>query len=392
MHASGPAVALAAPIRPIVGPGTARPAPSPLEQLSVCGVEATAMRETRLLQVALDMPGEPERGDDPLARNEEAFLAVLEEAARFDPDFVHAPELTLAYNLDRDARDVADLAHRLPGSFTDRVGERARALDSYVWVPTYERADGSVYNSVALIDPGGTYRGAYRKVAPTVTELEQRGVTPGRELPVWDTEFGRVGATICYDVRFDEIGLGYRSRGVDLLFHPTHGLGHGKLRHWATYHGYHVAYCFPSDARVYTPHGNTVGRTTSHPTTPSVSVDDAPARFAPVTVNTDMQAYAMGSLDYGDSELDAVQRTYPDAIEIHSRFEDGIVVIESVAEDVTVAEVEAEFDLPTTRAAERRARDLATDAVPDSPLLSFRETPDGFSARRAEMESEDETN
>jgi len=178
MHASGPAVALAAPIRPIVGPGTARPAPSPLEQLSVCGVEATAMRETRLLQVALDMPGEPERGDDPLARNEEAFLAVLEEAARFDPDFVHAPELTLAYNLDRDARDVADLAHRLPGSFTDRVGERARALDSYVWVPTYERADGSVYNSVALIDPGGTYRGAYRKVAPTVTELEQRGVTP----------------------------------------------------------------------------------------------------------------------------------------------------------------------------------------------------------------------
>jgi len=111
-----------------------------------------------------------------------------------------------------------------------------------------------------------------------------------------------------------------------------------------------------------------------------------------VTVNTDMQAYAMGSLDYGDSELDAVQRTYPDAIEIHSRFEDGIVVIESVAEDVTVAEVEAEFDLPTTRAAERRARDLATDAVPDSPLLSFRETPDGFSARRAEMESEDETN
>jgi hypothetical protein len=333
------------------------------------------MRETRVLQIAHEMPGEAGADpEDPLAGNRTAFLSLLEEAERFDPDFVNFYELTLVRNMDRSDRPLADLAIEFPGPFIDRVGERAAALDSYVWVPSYERDGDDIYNSMALVGPDGDYLGAYRKVAPTIGEMESRGVTPGSDLPVWDTEFGRVCGTICWDVRFDELALGYRAEEVDLMFHPTHGLGHGKFAHWATYHGFHVAYCWTTDARVFTPHGNVVGRMTNHPTMPTVDVLGGESRFAPVTINTDMKPYGMGEFDYGDSALNDLQREYPEAIAIHNVYEDGFVVVESTDEEVPLSQVEAEFDLPTPERAEYRTRELAGAATGESPLLD----PDTF--------------
>lgn len=326
------------------------------------------MHRADILQISPSMPGSA-GGEDPLAANEDAFLAILEEAERFDPDFVTFFELALAHDTNRGDRSRAELAHELPGSFVDRVGERAAALDSYVWVPTYERNGEEVYNSVALVGPDGDFRGSYRKVAPTNGELEG-SITPGREFPVWETEFGRVCATICWDVRFDEIALAYRARDVDVMFHPTRGMGIGKLRHWATYHGFHVAYCWTSDRRVFTPHGNEIGRSTNHPTTPSVDLgDDVSARFSPVTINTNMRSYDGGSFDYGDSELNRVQEAYPDELVVHKLADDGIIVLESVDPDVSVREVEAEFDLPTIEGAERRTRELAGETIEGSALL-----------------------
>lgn len=320
------------------------------------------------------MPGEPDTGD-PLADNEDAFLTILDEAERFNPDFVSFPELTLAHNTSRDDRPLEELAIEFPGPFLDRVGEAAAELDSYVWVPSYEVDGDDIYNSMALVGRDGEYMGAYRKVAPTIHEMEHSEITPGDELPVWDTEFGRVCGTICWDVRFDEIALGYRARDVDLMFHPTHGLGRGKFAHWAVYHGYHIAYCFPSDAKMFSPNGNVTGRLTNHPTMPSVDLGGgASARFASVTINTDMKSYGLGEFDYDETEMNAAQREYPEALEIHSQFEDAFLVLESTDEDVPLSQIEEEFDLPTTEASEYRTRKLADDAVENSPLLE----PDTF--------------
>lgn len=332
------------------------------------------MTDTRLLQVSLSTPGESADGD-PLAANEETFLEMLDSAARFDPDFVVVQELALAGGLDRSDRDLREIAHEFPGEFTDRVGERARDLESYVWVTGYEREEGDVYNAAALVSPTGEHLGTYRKVAPTTGEMVNRGVTPGGDLPVWDTEFGRVGATICQDVRYDDIALGYRAQELDLMFHPSHGAGGGKLSHWASYHGFHVAYCWGADLRVYTPHGREMGRETGHPTMPTVDFESGgTARFAPTTINTNMRSYARGDFDYGDTELNDVQRAYPDRIEIHELNDEGIIVVESTDDDLDIADVEAEFGLPTTNASEMRGRELVAERIDDSPLFG----PDAF--------------
>jgi hypothetical protein len=324
------------------------------------------VRETRVLQVALDQPGTAD-GDDPLRDNRENFLAALEAAGRFDPDFVCFPELTLVSNV-RDDVPATELAHPIPGEITDEIGERARALDSYVWVPTYERDGEDVYNAMALIGPDGDCRGSYRKVAPTNGEIRRKGVTPGSDLPTWDTEFGRVAATICWDVRFDELGLRLGAREVDLMFHPTLGMGRGKLASWATYFGYHVAYCFPSDMRVYAPTGNEFGRSTNHPTCPNADLEGGGrARFAPATVNTDVDSFSQSALGH---ELDEAQRAYPDALEVTSRREEGVVVVESVAEDVPLSRIVEEFDLPRNQAHEDHSRDVIREHAADSPIVA----------------------
>lgn len=325
------------------------------------------MRETRLLQVSVSQADEfPD--DDPLRYNLENLLTALEAAAAFEPDFVTFPELILNANV-RNHVSASELAQPVPGPATDAVGEVARSIDSYVWLPMYERADGCLYNSVVLIDPEGAVRGTYRKVAPTDGEIDQRGVTPGEEFPVWDTEFGRVAASICWDVRYDEVGLSYGMQDVDIHFHPTVGLSEGKLGHWASYHGYHVVYCFPSNMYVWTPHENRVGRSRNYwgPTAGDVELHgDGDVRFAPAEINTDMVSISMAAMD---SELDDVQRAYPNALHTHSVHEEAAIVCESRSDDVTMAEIVEEFDLETTRDYEDRVRDRIHEHTDDSPLL-----------------------
>ena len=46
-------------------------------------------------------------------------------------------------------------------------------------------------------------------------------MTPGDELPVWDTSLGRIGVEICYDLRFPEVTRALALQGADIVVHPT---------------------------------------------------------------------------------------------------------------------------------------------------------------------------
>jgi len=37
-------------------------------------------------------------------------------------------------------------------------------------------------------------------------DLRDAGITPGEEVKVWDTPFGRVGVLICWDARYPAVG------------------------------------------------------------------------------------------------------------------------------------------------------------------------------------------
>ncbi len=82
-----------------------------------------------------------------------------------------------------------------------------------------EFTGGEYYNTAALLQPNKEPE-YYRK-----THLPELGydrfVTVGRELPVFETKFGRIGILICFDVRFPEASRVLALKGADAIFLPT---------------------------------------------------------------------------------------------------------------------------------------------------------------------------
>jgi predicted amidohydrolase len=80
-------------------------------------------------------------------------------------------------------------------------------------------ADGTIYNSAAVLDGGGVLA-VYRKVH--LWDEEQLWFTPGSDrAPVLDTRHGRIGVAICYDLEFPELTRGLALAGAELIALPT---------------------------------------------------------------------------------------------------------------------------------------------------------------------------
>ena len=74
-----------------------------------------------------------------------------------------------------------------------------------------ERVEGEerIYNTHVVVDTSGTIRAAYRKIhlydVPMVGLVESKQALAGSELVCCDSVAGRLGVTICYDMRFPEL-------------------------------------------------------------------------------------------------------------------------------------------------------------------------------------------
>lgn len=306
------------------------------------------MRETRVLSVALEQPAEP---DDRPRANLESVRSALEVAGRYDPDFVCFPEIVLQERAGSDretARDVVarriELAQPVPGDATDAVGERAADLDCYVVLPTLERAADAVYNSAVLVGPDGEVEGRYRKRRPPLTELEP-GITAGDEAVVWDTPFGRVGAAICFDLMYPEIGVDLARERADVVFFPSQFDGGRRLRTWAREYGFHVVKSTADAAEIVTPAGNVVARTDDD--FPPSWIDlggGARAQFGFATINTDRATYAKATSQA------AVVRIQEEVggVAVTEMSREGQIAVECCSPDVSIADLEAAYDLERT--------------------------------------------
>ena len=84
-----------------------------------------------------------------------------------------------------------------------------------------ERSDkvaGILYNSAVLIGPEG-YFGKYQKMyLPTHSVFEEkRYYRPGCKIPVFETQVGKLGMIICYDIYFPEISRLLSLKGANLI-------------------------------------------------------------------------------------------------------------------------------------------------------------------------------
>ncbi len=178
--------------------------------------------------------------DDP-AENLPVTLSLVREAAAGGAGFVLTPEVTNCLSSDR-AHQRAVLRHEEDDPTLAAL--RAEAADLGIWLLigslgllTHD-GDGRFANRSFLVSPDGTVAARYDKIHMfdvNVSETEQyresSGYRPGTRAVLAATPFGRIGMTVCYDVRFPQLYRRLAKAGAQILtvpaaFNDTTGAAH----------------------------------------------------------------------------------------------------------------------------------------------------------------------
>ncbi|MBI1217066.1 MAG: carbon-nitrogen hydrolase family protein [Rhodobacteraceae bacterium] len=168
--------------------------------------------------------------DDPAANLPET-RALIRAAAQGGAGFVLTPEVTNCISGDR-----AHQQAMLHPEETDPTlaALRADAADLGIWLLIgslglkTDDADGRFANRSFLIAPDGAVAARYDKihmfdvnVSETEIYRESAGYRPGARAVVADTPFGKVGMTVCYDVRFPTLYRALAKAGAEVLTVPA---------------------------------------------------------------------------------------------------------------------------------------------------------------------------
>jgi len=243
------------------------------------------MRNTRILSVGCWNRSGLE-GPERLALNRKMVLTCLDRAGAFDPDFVVFPEIMLQGSVGR-TPEILKYAEPVPGPMVDAVGEKARQLNSHVIIPLLEQVGNKVYNSAVLVGRDGNVIGVYHKFRATGYEIEG-GVQPGEEVPVWETDRGRVGCAICFDLEYDDVGLALSRGKAHIVFWPTMFSGGRRIAGWCMTYGFYMVKCAAAHGCVVDPMGRTLA--IDDPIT-YLPDDLGEVRWTFAEINTDFKVY-----------------------------------------------------------------------------------------------------
>jgi len=159
------------------------------------------------------------RGTKSATESIEQFCHLALQAVDQRPDVLCLPE---GISVVGTGKTYYDVAEQIPGPATERLGQIARQLHSYIVAGLYEREGRVLYNTAVLMGRDGKLVGKYRKTHLPREEWEA-GITPGDEYPVFDTDFGKVGLIICWDVQFPEPSRAMALKGAEVLLLPIWG-------------------------------------------------------------------------------------------------------------------------------------------------------------------------
>lgn len=161
-----------------------------------------------------------------LARMEKVWQNL--EKAGEKPDLIVFPETMLT----RGVRNLplAKAAQSIPGPHTDWAANWAKKMKTNVVVSLLEEKDGRYYISAAVIDRAGKLLGVYRKTHLAHGEYEA-GIAWGKDLPVFELDFGKVGVLICRDLWFPETARLLRMRGAEVIAYPIAAANRQYMEH-----------------------------------------------------------------------------------------------------------------------------------------------------------------
>lgn len=187
----------------------------------------------RLLAAAVQMTSTAE-----VEKNLATAERLVREAARRGATFIGLPE-NFAF-LRFEGEPVPD-AQTLDVPWVRRMADLARHLEITLLLGSLpEKIDGErkVHNTSVLLGPDGAVIASYRKIhlfdidLPGMEHKESKAVAPGKQVVVADAPLGKIGLTICYDLRFPELYRALARKGARILAVPSAFTERTGKAHW----------------------------------------------------------------------------------------------------------------------------------------------------------------
>jgi nitrilase len=179
-----------------------------------------------------------------VAANLEQARPLLEDAARRGAQLAVLPENCAFLGLrDADKREIAESEGS--GPIQDFFASTASRLQMWIVAGTIAlRAgdDGRVAAASLVYDATGNRVARYDKIHLFDVDIPGRAeryresahVAPGSETVVVDTPVGRLGLSVCYDVRFPELFRRLSAAGAQILTVPSAFTAPTGRAHWET--------------------------------------------------------------------------------------------------------------------------------------------------------------
>lgn len=163
--------------------------------------------------------------------------------------------------------DIVEHSIEFEGPVKDAFVRKARECNCYIVVPMFlleNRAKRLCSNAAILIGRKGEIVGTYRKLhlaVPAGSDSMEGGVTPGKEVPVFECDFGKLGIQICFDMEYDYGWRELARKGADLVVWPTQspGVAHPAFRAMEG-HYYIVSSTWRHNASIAEPTGKIVAQ------------------------------------------------------------------------------------------------------------------------------------
>lgn len=163
----------------------------------------------------------------------------IQEAAVKGAKVVALPEV---FNWRGDNREEKKNAEPISGRTAALMASLARELGIYLLAGSFLEEISEArksYNTSLFFSPDGSLLARYRKIhlfdvaiEHGVTALESETRQHGEEVVVAETEFGKMGLTICYDLRFPELYRALVDKGAQVIFVPAAFTAFTGQAHW----------------------------------------------------------------------------------------------------------------------------------------------------------------
>jgi predicted amidohydrolase len=174
------------------------------------------------------------------ATNLDSATKLIAEAKAGGADYVQTPEMTNILEARRDALMAAIVPeHEDPSLAAFRQQARQHRLWLHIGSLALKASPDRAVNRGFLIDPHGEIAARYDKIHMFDVDLangesyrESRSYAAGEHAVVADLPWGRLGVTICYDLRFPSLYRALAEAGSTFLAIPSSFTKQTGEAHW----------------------------------------------------------------------------------------------------------------------------------------------------------------